>query len=49
VRFACEPAIEHPPLDELTVEELRRIARRLEIPGRSKMRRQELIAAINAA
>jgi hypothetical protein len=43
------PTVERPPLDELTVEQLRRKARDLEIPGRSAMRKQELIDAIAAA
>jgi hypothetical protein len=43
---AVEP--EPPALDELTVDELRRIARELEIPGRSRMRKRHLIDAIDA-
>jgi hypothetical protein len=39
---------EPPALDELSVDELRRIARELEIPGRSRMRKQHLIDAIDA-
>jgi hypothetical protein len=45
-RHVREPAIEQQPLEELTVEQLRRIARQLEIPGRSTMRKQQLIDAI---
>jgi hypothetical protein len=45
-QYAREPAIEHQPLEELTVEQLRRIARQLEIPRRSTMRKQELVDAI---
>jgi hypothetical protein len=48
-RYLREPTIEHQPLEELTVEQLRRIARQLEIPGRSTMRKQELIDAIAKA
>jgi hypothetical protein len=50
VGMAGQRAVEHEPpaLDELTVDELRRIARELEIPGRSKMRKQHLIDAIDA-
>jgi hypothetical protein len=45
-QYAREPAIHHQPLEELTVEQLRRIARQLEIPGRSTMRKRQLIDAI---
>lgn len=34
------------PLEELTVEELYRLARRYDIPGRSSMRKAELIEAL---
>jgi Rho termination factor, N-terminal domain len=40
-------SIERPSVDELSVEQLRRVARDLGIPGRSKMRKQQLIEAIN--
>ena len=42
------PVERRPPLDEMTVEQLRRVARDLEIAGRSTMRKQELIDAIDA-
>jgi hypothetical protein len=45
-QYAREPAIHRQPLEELTVEQLRRIARQLEIPGRSTMRKRQLIDAI---
>ena len=41
-----QPTVERPPLDELTVKQLRRMARDLEIPRRSTMRKHELIDAI---
>lgn len=34
--------------DDLTVEDLRRLARRIDLPGRSRMRRGRLVAALRA-
>lgn len=41
-----EEAPQKQPLEELTVEELYRLARRYDIPGRSSMRKAELIEAL---
>lgn len=46
-RIHGEPA--SPPLDEMTVDELRRLASEREIPGRSKMNKAQLLDALRSS